>query len=96
MIVLHIKFTFRSLKKLQDLGYTLTPLALGYLEFKYSNHRATYISISTSKKVLRVNPIAYTPVPSHTIGLNRASELLTLFNLGFSLEDAYNTVRGNL
>ena len=96
MIVLHIKFTFRSLKKLQDLGYTLTPLALDYLEFRHSNHQPTYISIGKHKGILKVNPIAFTPVPSHTIGLNRASEILTLFNLGFSLEDAYNTVRGNL
>lgn len=96
MIVLHIKFSTCSLKKLQDLGYTLTPLALDYLEFKYSNHRATYISISKHKGILKVNPIAFTPVPSHTIGLNRASEILTLFNLGFNLDEAYDTIRGNL
>lgn len=96
MIVLHIKFSTCSLKKLQDLGYTLTPLALDYLEFKYTNHHATYIGIKSSKGVLQINPTAYKSVPSGIIGLNRASELLTLFNLGFSLEDAYNTIRGNL
>jgi len=94
-VVIHLKFTQSSLKVLQDLGYLLSPLAVDYLEQSYPSTFATHISIRASKNTLIANPVSRMSEP-YSIGLNRASEILTLFNLGFSLEEAYNTIRGNL
>lgn len=94
-MVVHINYTQSSLRILQDLGYLLSPLAVDYLEQSYPSTFATHIAIRSSKNTLIANPVSRMSEP-YSIGLNRASELLTLFNLGFSLEDAYNIIRRNL
>jgi hypothetical protein len=94
-VVVHINYSQSSLRILQDLGYLLSPLAVDYLEQNYLSTFATHIAIRSSKNTLMANPVSRMSEP-YSIGLNRASEILTLFNLGFSLEDAYNTIRGNL
>ena len=93
-MIVCIKFTLSSLKVLQDLGYILTPMALSYLDNNYQNHYVAYITIRESKGTLRADTTLNST--TYLIGLNRASEILTLFNLGFSLEEAYDTIRGNL
>ena len=90
-MAIYMELTVENLRTLKDLGFELSTVAINTMLLVHSCW-GKYIAIVSGRVLIwsgGLSPHQFTPI-------SKASEILTLFNLGFSLEDAYNTVRGNL
>ena len=90
-MAIYMELTVENLRTLKDLGFELSTVAINTMLLVHSCW-GKYIAIVSGRVLIwsgGLSPHQFTPI-------SKASEILTLFNLGFSMEDAYNTIRGNL